>query len=487
MPRPRVGTVAPDGAGGWRARITLPSGERPWIAIPNSKGMSEPMARTKAAVYSEKAAKGATFTSKRGAKVEPSHATIADIAAAWLKLLDADPKLAPGTKAKHRACIKTAVLPKLGKRTPAELTSGVLRQWVRAIQEPAPGKPAPSPSIVHGRYVALSKMLEDAISEEWVALAANPLRSRKVRELLPVIEVRETEKIAHLTEAQASQLIRATQAPERRLRYLLGATTGLREGETSALLWSSLATESGIAVVRVRDALAMVGPEGFGTRKAPKTRASKRTIPVHSALVLALAGWRAGGWRARVGREPTDDDPLFPDRTGAPWRPTQAGGRFRLDLKNAGLPTTFAGADLDTRSLRRSFATWLESHDVPGDHIDRLLGHSRSSVRARHYSGSDVGALLRAVETIRLDLGDSEGGESSGESSNRSGAPSGGARKDRSTKLNSTLVEGTAPRTAHSRRSPDPRAPAVATEGSAPPRGAARGRGLAGRRSSPGA
>ena len=247
-------------------------------------------------------------------------------------------------------------------------------------------------------------------------------------------------------ETVASQLIRATRTPER-LRYLLEATTGLREGEVCALRFSSLATEDGIPVVRVRETLALVGPKGWGTLKAPKTRANKRNVPLHSRALAALDAWKAHGWRAYVGRDPTDDDPILPDRDGTPWRPANAGARFRRALERAGLPTTFAGAKLDTRCLRRSFATWLEGHGVPGDHIDRLLGHTRPSIRAKHYSGADYAALSRAVETIRLDLGDGEGGESSGESSNGSGVPSVAARKPRPTKANSASISGAASRT----------------------------------------
>ncbi len=70
-----------------------------------------------------------------------------------------------------------------------------------------------------------------------------------------------------------------------------------------------------------------------------------------------------------------DDDPIFPDAYGKPHRPRSA-ELLRDDLGAAGLSKQYKGADLDTRVFRRSFATWLEAHGVPGEHIDRLLGHS---------------------------------------------------------------------------------------------------------------
>ena len=37
----------------------------------------------------------------------------------------------------------------------------------------------------------------------------------------------------------------------------------------------------------------------------------------------------------------------------------------------------YKGTDLDMRVFRRSFATWLKANGVPGEHIDRLLGHAQ--------------------------------------------------------------------------------------------------------------
>ena len=58
---------------------------------------------------------------------------------------------------------------------------------------------------------------------------------------------------------------------------------------------------------------------------------------------------------------------------------------------------------------------------APADPIDRLMGHARPSVRGRHYSAPDYSALLRAVESIRLDLGGESGHDagSKGDTMNR--------------------------------------------------------------------
>jgi integrase len=148
-------------------------------------------------------------------------------------------------------------------------------------------------------------------------------------------------------------------------------------------------------LVRIKASLAIKGPAGFASEKAPKTKSSKRAIPVHSTLGEALKQWKTQGWRAYVGRDLGDDDPIFPDESGRPWRPRSA-ELLRADLERAKLPTEYEGALIDTRVFRRSFATWLEACGVPGTHIDSLLEHAQQTVRGRHYSAAHLGvAALR--------------------------------------------------------------------------------------------
>ena len=83
---------------------------------------------------------------------------------------------------------------RLGRLTPAELTSGALRRWVRELTTTLTGRGTPpAASTVRNKFNSLSKMLDDAIAEEWIALPANPMRGKKIRELLPAIDVPEPE------------------------------------------------------------------------------------------------------------------------------------------------------------------------------------------------------------------------------------------------------------------------------------------------------
>ena len=407
MPRKRTGTIewvpGKNGQPGhYKARITLANGARPWIHL--EPGLSEERARASAASKSEKA-KGATYTPKRGPKALKPHAlTIKALVAPWTELIERaqkDGDLAPATVGMHKSNASNHLGPFVNLR-PEELTSGVLRRWIRDLREQH------AASTVRNIFGTLSKLIDDAMGEEWIDLPANPTRHPKVRDALPTVEA--PERIRHFTEAQAAALIGAPKTPdERRLRYLVAFTTGLRDGEISALRWSSIEDEQSVKVFRIARNLAMKGPEGHATEKGTKTRAGRRLMPIHSLVLRALEAWKTAGWRALVGRSPKDDDPLFPGRDGAPHRP-RSSEHLRADLEAAELPTSFEGQPFEFNDARHSFSTWLAAAGVAEGIRDRLMGHSPRTVAERHYTAKLIAQLQEAVETIRLGH-DSESGK----------------------------------------------------------------------------
>ena len=177
---------------------------------------------------------------------------------------------------------------------------------------------------------------------------------------------------------------------------------------------SSLATEHGVPVLRVTTAIAMHGDDGHATRRAPKTKASKRPVPLHPLAATVLDAWKREGWRAFVGRAPEENDPIVPGPDGLPARPRSA-SLFREDLEAAELPTSYESEPFELRSTRRSFTTWLDAHGVPGEVQDRLIRHVDIGVRSRHYRGETPEAMARlaaAVATIALSFDEAPSGSS---------------------------------------------------------------------------
>jgi integrase len=392
MGRPRVGSVYRH-EDHWDIRLTLPDGTRgnPKCQAPE---MSEQEARAKAKRLSEQAAREGWV--RADAPQKGPVKTIGDLVERWEPLIDGS-DLAPATRRAHVAHAKGPISDRFGKSPIHLVTSGALRAWVRDMKKTL------SASRTRNIFFSLARMLDDAAAENWIDLP-NPCRIPKVRDELPPLRAPDDDDKAHHTEAEASKLIRATKAPERRLRYLLAFTSGVRDGELAGLRWRDREKRGAVEVLQIRGAIALWGDDGHATRRTTKTSAGKRALPLHPIALVELEQWQKTGWARFVGRKPTEEDPVLPNAAGAPFRP-RSSEYFCSDLETAGLSRTFAGQPFEFRSTRRSFSTWLEAHGVPGEQIDRLLGHAGGSVRRRHYSAADVDALARAVATIQLELG----------------------------------------------------------------------------------
>jgi integrase len=145
-----------------------------------------------------------------------------------------------------------------------------------------------------------------------VAVREGLLRSNPARDIdLPhraSVEDAEAEDVKALTEAELGTLLALT--PERhRLFFRVLASAGLRVSEAIALQWRHLHLDGSTLHLKVRRALVK------GTMGAPKSRHSRRDVPLDPDLMLALREHR------RVSEWPGDDDLAFPVGNGSPIMP----------------------------------------------------------------------------------------------------------------------------------------------------------------------
>jgi integrase len=105
------------------------------------------------------------------------------------------------------------------------------------------------------------------------------------------------------------------------------ASTGLRVSEGIALQWRHLQLEGSTPHVKVRRPLVK------GTMGAPKSRHSRRDVPLDPDLVLALREQR------RDSEWPGDDDLAFPVGNGSPIMPNNLRRRvLKPTAEEAGVP-----------------------------------------------------------------------------------------------------------------------------------------------------
>jgi integrase len=358
-------------------------------------------------------------------KIADERPTIRDLAEKWLELRDKDPKLSAATRTQNASNMRRHVLayPKIADAPIADLGSGALREWLREVRDHGrlklrtttkdddrPGRGGQwvktgeplAPYTTRNVVNTLSAFFNDAMAEQWVDLPANPMHHPGVRKEIPDAETR-AGTVIYLSRPAVEKLLAAMTTPEhRRLRYLLAATSGLRDGEIAGLRFEDVDFDA--ASVNVNKSLAEKGVEGWATLSKVKTKESKRLLPLHPLASRALRAWRAAGWARLVGRQPNASDPVFPNDKGESHRPASA-DLLRADLAAAQLPTLFQSKHpFDFHSLRRSFYTWLRAAGVESDTVKMLMGHSGGSVGERHYGAKELQRMRAAVETIVLDL-----------------------------------------------------------------------------------
>ena len=149
---------------------------------------------------------------------------------------------------------------------------------------------------------------------------------------------------------------------ERRARYSLAFTSGMRDGEIASARLKFLQLDADVPVLKILEAVAIIGAKGkggFARAKAPKTKKSRRTLPLHPATVAALREWLKTRWIELVGRAPAPEDFLFPGLNGRGARPRSA-ELIRDDLAAIGLLIEFEGQPIEFKATRSSFSSWLE-------------------------------------------------------------------------------------------------------------------------------
>jgi integrase len=153
---------------------------------------------------------------------------------------------------------------------------------------------------------------------------------------------------------------------------------GLRRGEALGLRWSDIDLDA--AVVRVRRALVFV--DGDLRFVDPKTKRSRRTIPLPSVSVQALREHRRrqAAKRLVAGPDWTDQDLVFQSATGGPMDPNNLGRHFRALCDRAGI------GRVRLHDLRHTCASLLLAQNVHPRVVMEILGHSGIAITRDTYS-----------------------------------------------------------------------------------------------------
>jgi integrase len=191
-----------------------------------------------------------------------------------------------------------------------------------------------------------------------------------------------------LTPAEFARLLDELETRDRAMVILAGST-GLRRSELVALTWADVNLESRLVHVRrscVRN--------HFGETK---TEASRKPVPLHGSVVMALAVWR------RQSPYSEDGDFLFPSLRLNGKQPISPDTLLKKVIRPALVSAGVVNKRIGWHSFRHSLATNLRAIGVEVKTAQELLRHANSRITLDFYTQA-ISANKRAANDNVMEL-----------------------------------------------------------------------------------
>ncbi|HKV26719.1 MAG TPA: site-specific integrase [Candidatus Acidoferrales bacterium] len=283
----------------------------------------------------------------------------------------------PGSVATYGSKLRTHLIPAFGGKRLNEITRWDIQNFLTDQ-----ARHGYSGAHVHGMKTTLSKVMQTAV--EWRFINENPTRGCRVaRQALAKQRI-------FLDVQQIQKLCNALSEPCRSI-VLVAVLTGLRIGEILALRWGRVDLLHNI--IRVEESYS-------GRFGPPKTRSSRRTVPISSPLRALLQTQQARC------KSTAERDLVFATHKGTPLSPKNLRNRaLEPTRKTLGLPK------ISWHTFRYTHATWLSEAQVPARIAQSILGHSDVSMTLNVYTQVVPESQRVALEKIGAVL-DSNGPKS---------------------------------------------------------------------------
>jgi integrase len=272
----------------------------------------------------------------------------------------------PGSVETYGSKLRTHLIPAFGAKRLSEITRWDVQSFLAdKLRQGYSG------AHVHAMRTTLSKVMQAAV--EWGFINDNPTRGCRVaRQTLAKQRV-------FLDAQQVQRLCNHLQEPCRSVVFV-AVLTGLRIGEILALRWGR--------VDLLHNAISV--EESFSGRFGPpKTKSSRRTVPISAALRLVLLAQHARC------KNTGEHDLVFATCKGTPLSDKNLRNRALEPARKA-----LALPRISWHTFRYTHATWLSEAQVPARIAQSILGHSDVSMTLNIYTQVVPESQRMALEKI---------------------------------------------------------------------------------------
>ena len=192
-----------------------------------------------------------------------------------------------------------------------------------------------TPNVIKNLNKLLKTGLNQAVKEHYIII--NPCNSVTLPKLPP------KKGIQIFTVEEEKKFIKSLSSHRNRALFMLALGTGLRQGEILALRWSDINFEENeLKVQRTFKRVQLINRDNSKNKtelivQEPKTKNSKRTIPIPSAIAAELKKHkiRQAEEKLKAGDIYVDNDLVFPNAIGEPTDAKNITRSYKRALKRA--------------------------------------------------------------------------------------------------------------------------------------------------------
>jgi len=254
------------------------------------------------------------------------------------------------------------------------------------------GKGGLNPKTIKNMHNMIHAALEQALKNNMIArnISESVVLPKAIKQEMRVLSPKEQQKLLDI-------------ARENRLgmAIVLDLATGLRLGELLALQWKDIDMKTGILTVRrsINRLKSFENNDGNKTSiviSDPKTKSSKRQIPLQNIILAELRIYKAKQTKEKKAalNKYQSNDYIFASLFGEPIEPRTFQDVFYGITEKAGIENA------NFHCLRHTFATRALEAGIPAKTVSEILGHANISTTLDLYSHVSLDLKKESMEKL---------------------------------------------------------------------------------------